>query len=211
MKWTMISLGPLQTNGYLLEAEGEAIMIDPGGEADRVNTLLKERGLKLNEIWLTHAHFDHIGAVQPLRNEWNCKVFLHKLEKEWLENPNFNGSGLFAGIEPISAEPADELIKSEGTFGDGAFTCQVYYTPGHSPGSVSFYFKEFDIVFSGDVLFKSGVGRTDLPGGDQEILMNSIQTRMLTLPGNTIIANGHGPLTTIDDEKRSNPFLTGMN
>ncbi|AOM82642.1 hypothetical protein BBEV_1277 [Salisediminibacterium beveridgei] len=186
-------------------------MIDPGGEEDRVNALLQERSLKLKAIWLTHAHFDHIGAVQPLREKWDCPVYLHEEEKDWLVNPTLNGSGLFAGIEKIAAEPAEELIKAEGILGDGGFACEVYHTPGHSPGSVSFYFNEENVIFSGDVLFMAGVGRTDLPGGDQETLMRTIQMRMLTLPANTSVANGHGPLTTIGDEKRSNPFLMDLN
>lgn len=210
MKWTKISLGPLQTNGYLLEHQGEAVMVDPGGEENRVNTLLQERGLNLKAIWLTHAHFDHIGAVQPLREKWGCPVYLHQEEKDWLVNPNLNGSGLFPGVLKIEAEPAEELIKSEGIFSEGAFACEVIHTPGHSPGSVSFYFKEENVIFSGDVLFMSGIGRTDLPGGDQEMLMETIQTRMMKLPANTTVANGHGPLTTIGDEIRSNPFLTGL-
>lgn len=210
MEWQMIGLGPLQTNGFLLKTAGEAIMIDPGGDAQRVNEILETESLTLKEIWLTHAHFDHIGGVQDLRERWSCPVYLHESEREWLTNPSLNGSGFFMGIEKTAADPADVLIKEEGAFGSGNFRCELLHTPGHSPGSVSFYFPEENIIFSGDVLFRGGVGRTDLPGGDQETLLSVIEKKLLSLPEQTTVANGHGPLTSIGEEKQTNPFINGF-
>ncbi|SER82127.1 MBL fold metallo-hydrolase [Salisediminibacterium halotolerans] len=210
MNWTRLPLGPLQTNGYLLDDGENAVMIDPGGDVDRINEALNKKDLTLKEIWLTHAHFDHIGALEELRNDWSAEVYIHAEEAQWLEKPELNGSGLFPGIEPVSARPAECTFPDEGTFTSAGFKCELFYTPGHSPGSVSFYFPEENVVFSGDVLFRGGIGRTDLPGGDYAALMASIEAKMLALPDETEVANGHGPTTTIKDEKETNPFINSF-
>lgn len=211
MNWQRISLGPLQTNGFVIYNDNnEAWMIDPGGAEDRLFTLLDEKGLKITAILLTHAHFDHIGGVEKVRETFKCPVYLHYKEKEWLENPELNGSGLFMGIEPLVVNQAEEIIKNEREFKFGNTQCEILETPGHSPGSISFYFPEENVIFSGDVLFRGGVGRTDLPGGDESILMNTIHEKLLTLPDNTVVANGHGPETTIGEEKETNPFINGF-
>ncbi|MDQ0254425.1 glyoxylase-like metal-dependent hydrolase (beta-lactamase superfamily II) [Evansella vedderi] len=211
MKWKQLPLGPLQTNGYILYNDnGSGVIIDPGGNDKQLLSWLKEKDITILAILLTHAHFDHIGAVDTVRTTFNAPVYLHKKEAHWLTDPQLNGSGLFQGIEPISTKKADHLISAEGPLEIGGIEFQIFETPGHSPGSVSFYLPEESIVFSGDVLFRGGVGRTDLPGGDEDTLINSIHNKMLSLPDETIVANGHGPLTTIGEEKETNPFINGF-
>ncbi|AZB43610.1 MBL fold metallo-hydrolase [Bacillus sp. FJAT-42376] len=210
MNWERIPLGPLQTNCYILSnKEKECIIFDPGSEGIKLNRHIQSRGLKPLAILLTHAHFDHIGAVDEVRDKWNVPVYAHKKEKDWLPSPELNGSHFFqAG--PIHARPADEYVQPGKPLAFKEFNFDVLYTPGHSPGSVSYYHKETESVFSGDVLFKEGVGRTDLPGGDHELLMKSIHDQLLNLPENTIVLSGHGTETTIQDEMDRNPFLNGF-
>ncbi|MGJ9381765.1 MBL fold metallo-hydrolase [Salipaludibacillus sp. CF4.18] len=211
MNWKRISLGPLQTNGFVIYNESkEALMIDPGGDEDKLFTLLAEEDLTILAILLTHAHFDHIGGVEAVRKKYKCPVYVHEKEKEWLSQPELNGSGLFQGIESVVANKAEKTFMKQGILEVGSFKCELLETPGHSPGSVSFYFPKEKIIFSGDVLFRGGVGRTDLPGGSHDVLMETIHDKMLTLPDDTIVANGHGPETTITEEKETNPFINGF-
>lgn len=211
MEWKQIPLGPLQTNAYVLFNEDkEAIIFDPGGEGEKLNNWLKSEKLKPTAILLTHAHFDHIGAVDDVRDFWNIPVYIHKKEKDWLTDPKKNGSALFMGSNSVKVKNADYLIKEDGKLEIGSFLFEVLETPGHSPGSISFYFKKLGIVFSGDVLFAGGIGRTDLPGGSYEVLMDSINQKLMELPENTVVASGHGPLTRIGIEMDSNPFISGL-
>ncbi len=212
MKWEQIPLGPLQTNAYVLYSEDskEAVIFDPGGEGEKLNNWLRSEGLQPLAILLTHAHFDHIGAVDEVREKWEIPVYIHKKEGSWLTDPKKNGSALFMGGKAIKASDADYLIKEEGQLEIGPFMFEVLETPGHSPGSVSYYYQKLGIVFSGDALFAGGIGRTDLPGGSYDTLMKSINSKLMELPENTVVASGHGPLTRIGIEMDSNPFLTGI-
>lgn len=158
---------------------------------------------------LTHAHFDHIGAVDNVRKEWNIPVYVHKNEAEWLTDPSLNGSASLTG-QTITAEKADHLIEEEGDLKIGPFTLRMLFTPGHSPGAVSYYAEEENLIVSGDVLFKGGIGRTDLPGGNQKVLMDSIHQKLLTLPEETLVLSGHGPETDIATEQEQNPFINGF-
>ncbi|WP_252311714.1 MBL fold metallo-hydrolase [Sinobaca sp. H24] len=211
MDWKQIPLGPLQTNCYVLFNENkEAVIFDPGGHGDILNTWLIENDLRPQAVLLTHAHFDHIGAVEDVRQKWNIPVYLHETENDWLTDPEKNGSSRFLGGATIKAEPADVFITKESELQAGSFHFSLFHTPGHSPGSVSFYHKETETVFSGDVLFENGIGRTDLPGGDYETLIKSINDFLMPLPEDTAVACGHGNVTTIGNEMTSNPFLHGF-
>ncbi|TMW73787.1 MBL fold metallo-hydrolase [Alteribacter natronophilus] len=211
MKVTRIPLGPLQTNGFLIHnEEKEAVFFDPGSDGEKVVSLLKEEELTLRAVVLTHAHFDHIGGVEAIQKELGVPVYVHEKEAEWLKDPGRNGSALFPGIPEISVSGEVSTLSGEGKVTFGPFEFDMLETPGHSPGSLSFYSPENRVIFSGDVLFQGGIGRTDLPGGDHDTLLNSIHTKLLDLPDETVVANGHGPETTIGTEKETNPFLNGF-
>lgn len=211
MNWKQLAVGPVQANAAIIwNNEKEALIVDPGAEGSKISSEVDHLGLKPVAILLTHAHFDHIGAVDVIRDTYGIPVYLHKKEADWMQNPALNGSSLFPMVEDIEAKPADELIERERKLVIGSFNIEVYETPGHSPGSVSFYFKDLGVVFSGDALFQGSIGRTDLPLGNHDQLINSIHNRLLTLPEHTIVASGHGPATTIEQEMTSNPFLNGF-
>jgi len=211
LKWRSIPLGPLQTNAYIIENENkECIIIDPGSEGKRLVRNLEQKGLKPLAVLLTHAHFDHIGAVDDVREKWNCPAYIHVNEREWLTNSSLNGSKYFGLQEEVIIKEADQLIDEGGELTIGSFCFEVLETPGHSPGSVSYYSKELAIVFSGDALFARSIGRTDLQGGSHRTLIKSIHEKLLVLPEETIVAPGHGPLTKIITEMNENPFLNGF-
>ncbi|MFC0188278.1 MBL fold metallo-hydrolase [Fictibacillus aquaticus] len=209
MKYSMMTVGPVQENTYILYNEKkEALIIDPGAEGKRINKKIEALELKPLAILLTHAHFDHIGAVDDVREKWGIPVYIHENEESWLQDIKRNGSSFFH--QHIQAKPAEKIIRKEEKLVIGGFSIDVFETPGHSPGSVSYYFRGENIVFSGDALFSGSIGRTDLYGGSQRILLESIHSRLMTLPEETVVASGHGPVTTIGDEMDSNPFLTGF-
>lgn len=211
MKWKQMAVGPVQANvGIIWNENKEALLIDPGAEGGRIKRKMEDLELKPLAILLTHAHFDHIGAVDFLRENYKIPVYLHEYEADWLSEPSLNGSKLFPVVDNISGKPADHLIEGEGDMKIGSFDFAVLETPGHSPGSVSFYFEKENIVFSGDALFAGSIGRTDLPGGNQKQLLESIHNRLLVLPEPTIVASGHGPATTVETEMTENPFLNGF-
>ncbi|MFD3447732.1 MBL fold metallo-hydrolase [Microbacteriaceae bacterium 4G12] len=208
MKWTQLPLGPLQTNAYILSNDHkECIIFDPGHEGEKLIGYLQQQQLQPLAILLTHAHFDHIGAVDAVRDAYKIPVYIHKNEQEWLEDPSLNGSSLFLRDRSITAKKADIIIEKEETLSIGSFTFEVRETPGHSPGSVSYYCEEAGAVFSGDVLFQMSIGRTDLPGGSFQELMMSIEEKLFTLPDETVVLCGHGQETTIAFEKVNNPFV----
>jgi hydroxyacylglutathione hydrolase len=210
VRWERIPLGSLQTNAYVLVHPNDTCLIfDPGSDGEKLVSHISSRGWKPLAVLLTHAHFDHIGAVDDVRQRWNVPVYVHKNEKDWLNDAWLNGSLLFMGQE-IKVKPADHLLDGEQTLTIGEFSLRVLETPGHSPGSVSYYCEEAGAVFSGDVLFAGSIGRTDLPGGNYDQLLHSIHERLLQLPEETIVLPGHGPETTLMNEMEANPFLNGF-
>lgn len=210
MKWQQIPVGPLQENTYLLwNDKKQALIIDPGSEGKRLIEAVQKNSLQLEAILLTHAHYDHIGAVEDVRNAFDIPVYIHKNEQDWLIDPTKNGSAR-SPFGRITTREADHVIEKAGKLSIGSFSFDVFETPGHSPGSVSYYLPPANVVFSGDALFQGSIGRTDLPGGNHEQLIESIHNYLLTLPEETVVSPGHGPETTIANEMVGNPFLTGF-
>ncbi|WP_262173346.1 MBL fold metallo-hydrolase [Saccharococcus sp. Marseille-Q5394] len=203
-------LGPIQTNCYVVyNREGECLVIDPGEEGDRIIAEIEKTNGKPLAILLTHAHFDHIGAVDRVRNHFGIPVHIHEAEHDWLGNPDLNGSSRYPGLPLVKNKDADQFLQ-EGELNIGPFQLEVRHTPGHSPGSVSFVFKEAQFAVVGDTLFKGSIGRTDLPGGDTKTLLQSIHDKLLTLDDEIVVYPGHGPSTTTEEEKDMNPFLNGF-
>lgn len=201
------NLGPLQTNAYLLQGEDpqKAVIIDPGMNPAPLVKAIKD--LEIEAILLTHAHFDHIGGVEEIRQAKGCPVYLHDLESEWLTTPKLNGSLNWPQVTPpISAEPAEYALAEGQQLKLIGHTFRVYHTPGHSPGSVSLLCG--NDLFVGDALFRMGVGRTDLTGGRERDLIDSIQNKLYTLPDEVVVYPGHGPKTTIGYEKQHNPYVS---
>lgn len=202
-----MSLGELGTNCYIIYDESNALIIDPGGEANKVTDFIEEMNLTPQAILLTHAHFDHIGAVDDLRKHYNLEVYLHKAEAEWLGNPSLNRSTAFTRKEVVTDPP--EHLLTPGKLVISTFAFEVIHTPGHSPGSVTFIFAAENFIVSGDVLFQQGVGRTDLPGGSMNELVDSIRNSLYCLDDSYIVYPGHGGSTSIGAEKRFNPYVPG--
>lgn len=205
------ALGPVQTNCYVIANKlQECLIVDPGEEGAKLIKNIKQAKLKPLAILLTHAHFDHIGAVDEVREAFDIPVYMHKKEQQWLSNPNLNGSAKYAQLPNYKIAPANQFLTPSKAFQIGSFTFDIAHTPGHSPGSISFLFLEDRIAFVGDTLFKGSIGRTDLIEGNERLLLNSIKETFLGLPNDTIIYPGHDEATTVEDEKRMNPFLQGL-
>ncbi|SEH61369.1 Metallo-beta-lactamase superfamily protein [Halobacillus karajensis] len=154
-KITRLPLGPIATNAYIIHENNEALVIDPGGDFEKLQKYLKERELKVIAILLTHAHFDHIGAVDQVRENYDAPVYIHEKEADWLGDPEKNGSALF-GLGEITAKPADHFFQL-GQMQIGDFSFEVRHTPGHSPGSVSFVFRNQRLTIAGDTLFQEAL------------------------------------------------------
>ncbi len=210
MEYIQIPVGAIQENCYILIKEDlTCLVVDPGNEGDKLINIIKEKQLKPVAIILTHTHYDHIGAVDVIRDEYNIPVYVHTNEKEWLSNPEYNASIKFNGQHVIIRD-AEHILEGEQDLNIEGFHFQVFETPGHSPGSVSYYFADGGLVCVGDALFQGSVGRTDLYMGSSEQLLNSIHTKLLTLPEETEVLPGHGPTTSIGREMESNPFINGF-
>jgi hydroxyacylglutathione hydrolase len=208
LKIDQMELGPVQTNCYIISNDSkECLIFDPGEESGRIIALLKKKEFKPLAILLTHAHFDHIGAIDDLREVFGIPVYLHELEKDWLSRPNLNGSGKYAMVPDYRMKDADILLGGEKELGIGSFSMDVFHTPGHSPGSLSYSFREEGFAIVGDTLFRGSIGRTDLVDGSEKKLLQSIQESLLTLPEHMVLFPGHGPETTPEQERKNNPFL----
>lgn len=205
MNYKLVVVGPLDTNCYLVYCDEtlDCAVIDPGAEAERIFPLVVELELKPVIILNTHGHIDHIGANKDVKDKFNVPLCIHSLDSPLLEKIQEFELSFFLGAK--ESPPADRLLEDKDTIRFGKSSLRVVHTPGHTPGSVSFLGE--GILFSGDTLFFGGVGRTDLPGGSTKDLEKSIKEKILTLPPETIVLPGHGPMTTVGEEKESNPFL----
>lgn len=210
LKINQMELGPVQTNCYIISNDlNECLIFDPGEEGKRVADFLNKKKLKPLAILLTHAHFDHIGAIDDLRDQFAIPVYLHRLEKDWPARPNLNGSGKYPALPDYRMREADILLDQETALEISTFKMELFHTPGHSPGSMTFSFGAEGFAIVGDTLFRGSIGRTDLIEGSEPKLLRSIKDSLLTLPEHMILYPGHGPETTPLEEMKFNPFLQG--
>jgi len=204
-----LALGATMTNAYLIcETEtNQAVVIDPGWEGEKILAEAKQRGWEISQIWLTHAHFDHCGAVGEVANAFQpvLPVAMHP-EDKWLWEMQ-GGAPLF-GIDGIDVGPEPSIVLAHGqNLQLGNLNFEVRHAPGHTPGHVMFSCPEEKVLFCGDVIFYGSIGRTDLPQGDFDTLLTSIREQVFNLEDDTRLLNGHGPETTVGFEKENNPFL----
>jgi glyoxylase-like metal-dependent hydrolase (beta-lactamase superfamily II) len=202
-----MEVGPLAENTYIVEhvASRQAAVVDPGDEGEEILDRLAERGITLEKILLTHGHFDHVGAVRTLKERTGAKIHIHADDADRMRTAGRQG-GMF-GLH-VEDPPAPDVLLREGdrvTLGDQRF--QVLHTPGHTPGHVTFLSGE--MAFVGDLIFAGSIGRTDLPGGSFDDLIRAVREKIFVLPDRTVLFPGHGPATTVGEEKRSNPFFAG--
>jgi glyoxylase-like metal-dependent hydrolase (beta-lactamase superfamily II) len=202
------AVGPLQANAYLAicEETGRSALVDPGGEAERLLTAAATEGAQIESILLTHAHLDHIGGVAAAKRATGVPVYLHTADAALYRAAPMQAQGFGLRLEE-PPEP-DRALEDGQILEVGRGSLEVRHTPGHSPGHVCLVGDGFALV--GDCVFAGSIGRTDLPGGDYGTLMNSINEKLLTLPDETTLYSGHGPETTVGQERRTNPFLTGV-
>jgi len=200
-------VGPLQCNCTILgdEEAGEAIVIDPGDEIGRIHRRLKELGLKLKQILVTHAHIDHVGGALKLKRLTGAPILFNEDDLPQIKIMATQAGWL--GIDTPETAPPDESLSDGLVVGLERFPAQVIHTPGHTQGSVCLHFAPLKMLIAGDTLFAGSIGRTDLPGGNSRQILDSIESRLITLPEETIVVPGHGPATTIGEERESNPFL----
>jgi len=183
----------------------DAVLIDPGEEAELFLRRLESEGLSLTAIWLTHAHIDHISGVEKVVERTSVPIYLHPADRSLYGHVSQQAQWL--GVRPVAPPDPDHELAAGDTMEVGSLRFTVRHVPGHSPGGVAFV--GHGVAFVGDALFAGSIGRTDLPGGNTQLLLDSIRQELFTLPEDTVVYPGHGPETTVGQEKRSNPFLTG--
>ena len=202
-----LPVGPLQCNCTILgdEESGEAIVIDPGDEIGRIARRLNTLGLKLKQILITHAHIDHVGGALKLKKLTGAPILMNENDLPQLKIMAEQAGWL--GIDTPETAPPDENLADGLLVGLDRYPAQVIHTPGHTQGSVCLHFAPLNLLVAGDTLFAGSIGRTDLPGGNPGQIIDSIHSRLLALPQQTKVLPGHGPTTTIESERKSNPFL----
>ena len=206
----MLTVGPIAENCFVLrrEGSGRGLIVDPGDEPDRILAAVEQSGTKIEAILVTHCHFDHIGAVAPVATVTGAPVYCPELERPVLAD--IMSYVPMPGIGPYDSYEADETVKGGEALELAGMTIDVIFTPGHSPGHVTYSVRDEDAMFSGDVLFQGSVGRVDLPGGDGPTLMRSIRTLLDSHPPETGVYPGHMGVTTLGAERASNPFLAEL-
>lgn len=199
-------IGPLETNCYLASHDGQAIVVDPGGDPAPLIAHLQEKELTLTHILNTHLHFDHIFGNAALQEFTEAPILTNKDDAYLMETEL--GKGGVWGLPRVDDFEFQHIEPGETSF--LGLTCQALHTPGHTPGSLTFYFPDYHVAFVGDLIFNRSVGRTDFPGGDFETLQRSVIERIFSLPENVKLYSGHGPVTTVGDEKMHNPFFSNF-
>lgn len=200
-----IITGMIEENCYIIHDGQDALIVDPGDETSKIKNEIEELAVRPLAVILTHAHYDHIGALEDIRTDYSIPVYISEKEQDWLSDPQKNLS--IYSTHEIKARPAEHLFKPEETVTIGPFTFTVRATPGHSPGGVSFIFQDDALALVGDALFRGSVGRTDLPGSEPDKLLPSIKKQLFSLPDDTVVYPGHGLETSIGHEKASNPYF----
>jgi hydroxyacylglutathione hydrolase len=200
-------VGPLQCNCSVIgdEATREAMVIDPGDDIDDVLGVIAKHKLQVKQIVITHAHIDHVGGAMKLRAATGAPILLNESDYSLLKMLDMQAA--WCGMASPGKVEIDQSIASADTVKAGSLVANVIHTPGHSEGSVCLYFPAQQKLIAGDTLFAGSIGRTDLPGGSFDKIIQSIHEKLLALPDETVVVPGHGPLTTIGEERESNPFL----
>ncbi len=201
-----VVVGPLEVNCYILGCEDtrEAAIIDPGDNADEIIKIIEKEDLKPKFIINTHAHFDHVGGVKTIQDHFKIDFLLHKDELFLIENLDEQATSF--GLGNIPKPNVNKFLKDGDKISLRQKVIEVIHTPGHTPGGVCYYVD--NVIFVGDTMFAGSIGRTDFPGSSYEMLIKSIKEKLFPLDDNIIVYTGHGPATTIGNEKRHNPFLT---
>jgi len=203
----ILPVGPLQCNCSIVGDENsrEAMVIDPGDDIDAVMEIVARHQLQVKQIVVTHAHIDHVGGAMKLKQLTGAPILLNQNDPDLLRMMDTQAAWL--GMRPPGKVAIDQSIGSGDTVKAGAVEGQVLYTPGHTEGSICLYFEAEKRLFAGDTLFAGSIGRTDLPGGSYDKIIHSLHESVLTLPDETVVVPGHGSLTTIGEERETNPFL----
>jgi hydroxyacylglutathione hydrolase len=203
----IISVGPLQCNCSIIgdETTREGMVIDPGDDIEDVIALIDKHHLKIKQIVVTHAHIDHVGGAMKLRAATGAPILLNQNDDALLRMLDVQAAWI--GVAPPGNVQTDQNLADADTLTAGKLTANVLHTPGHTEGSVCLYFPAQQKLIAGDTLFAGSIGRTDLPGGSFKKIITSLHDKVLALPDETVVVPGHGPLTTIGEERHSNPFL----
>jgi glyoxylase-like metal-dependent hydrolase (beta-lactamase superfamily II) len=206
----MFTVGLVQENCFLLRRDGSqsALIVDPGDEAPRILAAVEELGVAIEAILVTHCHFDHVGAVAPVAQATGAPVYVSEIERPVLAD--IMSYVPFPGFGPYESYEADHTLKGGERLELAGFEIDVLFTPGHSPGHLTYSIPDERAIFSGDVLFQGSVGRVDLPGGNWDTLLGSIGTLVESLPEDTTVHPGHMGITSLGAERRTNPFLAEL-
>jgi hydroxyacylglutathione hydrolase len=202
-----LTVGLLEVNCYILgdEVTKEAVVIDPGGDEDEILEVLNYNKFKLKLIIDTHGHFDHVDANQPLKEATRAKIAVHEADAQMLDKPS--AEAMFFTGNRLRTSQADILLKENDILTFGQYRLKVLHTPGHTPGGISLVLEDHTYVYVGDLLFAGSIGRTDFPGGSYDALINAVRTKIFPLGDNYTVYPGHGPVTTVGQERKYNPFF----
>jgi hydroxyacylglutathione hydrolase len=204
----IIPVGPLRCNCSIIgdEESREAIVVDPGDDIDDVLAVIARHKLKVKQIVITHGHIDHIGGAMKLKAATGAPIAMNEADQQQIELLPMQATWI--GVSPPGKVAIDQHAKDQDTFRIGKLTANVLFTPGHTEGSSCLYFPAEKTLIAGDTLFAGSIGRTDLPGGSMEKIIDSLHGKLMALPDEVVVVPGHGPMTTIGEERETNPFIS---